>query len=191
MPTPARNRNHYQRARAPERKAEREEHILDAAEERVQRQPYAEIQMTDLARRVGLVKGTLYLYFPTKEALFAAVMQRVFARFFADAAARIESQAASRAGLCQALCQALEAEPALRPLVAVLHGVLEHNLSDREVAAFKHFLREEVLALGARIDARLRWRAGSGARLIVRLHVLVIGLHHVATPSPAVKRVLA
>src|SRR5262245_42575041 len=191
MPTPARNRNHYQRARAPERKAEREEHILDAAEERVQRQPYAEIQMSDLARRVGLVKGTLYLYFPTKEALFLRVMRRVFARFFAAAERELESQPATRAGRCGALLAAIDGEPALRALVAVLHTALEHNISDREVAAFKRFLLEEVTRLGARIDARLRWPAGSGARLIVRLHVLVIGLHHVATPSPAVRRALA
>jgi len=181
----------FQRARAPERKAERNEAILDAAEARIQRQPFAEIQMSDLARRVGLVKGTLYLYYPTKEALFLAVMRRVFARFFETAAARVESLAASRAGICQALIESLEAEPALRALVAVLHTALEHNISDREVAAFKHFLLDEVTRLGARIDSRLRWRPGSGARLIVRLHVLVIGLHHVGTPSPAVKRALA
>jgi AcrR family transcriptional regulator len=181
----------FRRARAPARKAERVEAILDAAEARVRREPFADIQMADLARRIGLVKGTLYLYYPTKEALFLAVMRRVFARFFATAAARLESLPATRAGVCQALAAAIGAEPALRPLVAVLHTALEHNLTVRCVADFKHFLREEVGTLGARIDARLRWPAGSGARLVLRLHVLVIGLHHVATPSPAVRRALA
>jgi AcrR family transcriptional regulator len=181
----------YQRARAPERKAERSEAILAVAEERVQREPYAEIQMTDLARRVGLVKGTLYLYFPTKEALFLAVVRRVFGRFFAAAAAGLESRPATRAGVCQALLAAVAGEPALRALVAVLHTGLEHNTGDRDLLAFKRFLRDEVGGLGARIDTRLRWHAGSGARLLVRLHVLLIGLHHVATPSAAVERVLA
>jgi AcrR family transcriptional regulator len=181
----------YQRARAPERKAERSEAILAVAEERVQREPYAEIQMTDLARRVGLVKGTLYLYFPTKEALFLAVVRRAFGRFFASAAAGLESHPATRTGVCQALLAAVAAEPALRALVAVLHTGLEHNTGDRDLLAFKRFLRDEVGGLGARIDRRLRWPAGSGARLLVRLHVLLIGLHHVATPSAAVERVLA
>jgi len=181
----------YRRARAPEHKAEREARILAVAEQRVQRQPYAEIQMSDLARRVGLVKGTLYLYFPTKEALFLRVMRRVFARFFAAAARELEPSPATRAGLCAALLAAVDGEPALRSLVAVLHSALEHNISDGEVAAFKRFLLEEVTRLGASIDARMRWRHGSGARLVVRLHVLLIGLHHVATPSPAVRRALA
>src|SRR5262245_35884942 len=114
----------YLRARAPERKAEREARILDVAEERVQRQPFADIQMSDLARRVGLVKGTLYLYFPTKEALFLRVMQRVFARFFESAANELESHPATKAGVCAALLAALDGEPALRPLVAVLHTAL-------------------------------------------------------------------
>jgi TetR/AcrR family transcriptional regulator, cholesterol catabolism regulator len=190
MKTPARAVR-WARARAPARKAERAEAILDAAEERVLREPFAEIQMSDLARRVGLVKGTLYLYFPTKEALFLAVARRVLDRFFAAAEAELAAAPASRAGACAALLRATQAEPALRPLLAVLHTGLEHNVSERELAAFKHFLRDELLALGARIDARLRWPAGSGARLVLRLHVLLIGLHHVATPSPAVQRVLA
>src|SRR5262249_53342642 len=75
-----------------------------------------------------------------------------------------------------------------RSLVAVLHLALEHNISDRDVASFKRFMLEEVTRLGRCIDTRLRWRGGSGARLIVRLHVLVIGLHHVSTPRPAVRR---
>ena len=181
----------YLRARAPEHKAERRDAILDVAERRVQVQPYAEIAMADVARHVGLSKGTLYLYFPTKEALFLEVMRRAFARFFAAAEAGLAPGRSTRAEVARALLDALAATPALRHLVGVLHTVLEHNATDAEIRAFKRLLREGVLALGARIERALRWPDGAGAQLLVRFHELLIGLQHVATPSRAVARALA
>jgi AcrR family transcriptional regulator len=191
MPTAAIRLPRFRRARAPERKLERRDAILDVAEERVLREPYAAIRMEDVALRLGLTKGTLYLYFPTKEALFLAVMRRGFARFFARAGAALAAGRATHEEAADALLGALAASPALPHLASVLHTVLEHNVADAEIAAFKHFLREEVLALGARIDRALRWPAGSGAQLLLRFHVLLIGLHHVSTPSRGVARALA
>src|SRR5262245_27826621 len=170
---------HYLRARAPERKAERRDAILDVAERRVQAQPYAEIAMADLARRLGLSKGTLYLYFPTKEALFLEVMRRAFARFFDAAETGLPPARSTRAEVAGALLRALDATPALRHLVGVLHTVLEHNVADADVRAFKRMLREGVLRVGARIERALRRPDGAGAQLLVRFHVLLIGLHHV------------
>lgn len=187
----ARRSRSYRRARAPERKLERRDAILDVAEQRVLREAYGAIHMHDVARRLELTKGTLYLYFPTKEALFLGVMRRAFERFFARAAAELGERRATRAEVADALLAALDAAPALPHLASVLHTALEHNVSDAEVVSFKHFLRERVLELGGRIDRSLRAPAGSGAQLLLRFHVLLIGLHHVSTPSRAVARALA
>jgi AcrR family transcriptional regulator len=37
---------------------------------------YAGTKLSDIARRAGISKGTMYLYFPSKEALFRAVVDR-------------------------------------------------------------------------------------------------------------------
>jgi AcrR family transcriptional regulator len=182
----------YRRARAVEQKAERREAILDAAERMLlQSGAYAAIRMDRIAHRLGLAKGTLYLYFDTKEALFLAVMHRAFAFFFDQAEARIEVGRSTRPAVATAILAALDATPALPCLASVLHTALEHNVGDAEVAAFKHFLRERVTRLGTRIDRALGWPGGSGAVLLLRFHVLLIGLHHVSTPSRVVTRVLA
>ena len=181
----------FRRARAPERKLERRDAILDVAERCVLRTAFGAICMNDVAGRLGLSKGTLYLYFSTKEALFLGVMRRAFERFFARAGEALGTGRATRAEVADALLTALDSVPALPRLASVLHSSLEHNVSAREIAAFKHFLREHVVELGERIDRSLGWRAGSGARLLLRFHVLVIGLHDVSTPSPAVARALA
>ena len=47
--------------------------ILEASARLFARRPYHEVLMEDVARDVGVAKGTIYRHFPTKEDLFAAV----------------------------------------------------------------------------------------------------------------------
>jgi len=65
------------RAYRPEEKASRRQSILVGALQLLRETAYPDLRMTDLAQRLGLGKGTLYLYFPTKESLFLAVLQAV------------------------------------------------------------------------------------------------------------------
>ena len=61
------------RRRAPE---ERPGQILDAALDVFGAHGLAAARLDDIARRAGIAKGTIYLYFPTKEELFKAVVRR-------------------------------------------------------------------------------------------------------------------
>jgi len=54
------------RARTPEAKSERREQLLDAALDSFFKQGFAAARMEDIARRAGVSKGTLYLYFASK-----------------------------------------------------------------------------------------------------------------------------
>jgi AcrR family transcriptional regulator len=58
---------------------ERQDHILKAALDVFSEHGFAATRLEDVARRAGLAKGTLYLYFPDKEALFERVLQSVVA----------------------------------------------------------------------------------------------------------------
>ena len=61
---------------------EREDLILQAAEEVLMEKGYHETSMDEIAARVGIAKGTVYLHFPSKEdlviALFGRELQKVF-----------------------------------------------------------------------------------------------------------------
>jgi AcrR family transcriptional regulator len=71
--------------------------ILDAAEELLVSYGYQRITVDEVARRAGVGKGTVYLYWPSKLELFGAVLIR-------DAARLIEAQlAAIRADPAEAL----------------------------------------------------------------------------------------
>lgn len=59
------------------RKEERPAEIVDAAADIFIERGYAATRTDDIARRAGVAKGTLYLYFTTKEDLFKAVVEQV------------------------------------------------------------------------------------------------------------------
>lgn len=65
-------------------KAMRPGEILDAAFEEFSQNGYAATRLEDVARRVGLTKGALYLYFPSKVELFKAVVRGCVQPVFAE-----------------------------------------------------------------------------------------------------------
>jgi len=54
--------------------------ILDAANAIIDEGGFADMRMTDVARRAGMAVGTLYLYFPSKHDVMRALGARLFAR---------------------------------------------------------------------------------------------------------------
>ncbi|WP_020666998.1 TetR/AcrR family transcriptional regulator [Amycolatopsis nigrescens] len=57
-------------------RSERAERILDAAGELLLRLGYRRVTVEDVAEHAGIGKGTVYLHWKTREALFLAVLQR-------------------------------------------------------------------------------------------------------------------
>jgi AcrR family transcriptional regulator len=60
---------------ADERRLERREAILAAALDEFSSQGFAAARLDDVARRAGIAKGTIYLYFRDKEALFQELVR--------------------------------------------------------------------------------------------------------------------
>ena len=79
-----------QRAIQAEDKQERHHAILDAAERLLLRSPERIANVAEVADEAGLAKGTVYLYFPSKEELLLARARAQHRRFLprADRAAR-------------------------------------------------------------------------------------------------------
>ena len=68
------------------RRAEaRPNEVLDAALELFMEQGFAATRVEDIAKRAGISKGAVYLYFPSKEALFEGLVKRGVAPFAQNA----------------------------------------------------------------------------------------------------------
>lgn len=66
------------------RKDERPQELLDAALDLFVEKGLAATRAEDVARRAGVSKGTLYLYYPGKDALFKAVVRHYLAQVIVE-----------------------------------------------------------------------------------------------------------
>jgi AcrR family transcriptional regulator len=183
----------YQRARKVGEKQQRRQAILDAAWEMYQTTPYESLVMAAVAERIGLAKGTMYLYFATKEELFLALAEREMSAWFGDVIARLSAErpAWDIPDTVRVLCSTLDARPGLTRLLAILSTVLEHNIDLETATRFKRMVLSNMQRVGALLEQRLPFlAAGEGTRTLLRCYALVIGLGHLADPAPVVREAL-
>ena len=181
------------RAMRDEQKEERRQVILDAAWQLFQSNPYETVNISDVARDAGLAKGTVYLYFKTKEELFLVVQEQQFRRWFDEIDAQL--QALENDGtiptVAALMTDSLSQRSTLMRLFAIVHVILEQNVEYKAILRFKHMLLERLLRTGALLETCLPGLGpGQGARLLLRAYALVIGLQHLADPAPLVRQAL-
>ena len=181
------------RAIKDEQKHERRQAILDIAWQLFQDMPYPQITMSEVAERAGLAKGTLYLYFKTKEELFLALQEQQLAAWFDEVDAQLS--AAQGAGdivqVADLICGSLERRPGLTRLLAMLHSILEQNVGYDTALRFKRMLLARMSGTGALLEDCLSFlTSGQGAHLLLQAHALIIGMRHLADPAPVARRVL-
>jgi AcrR family transcriptional regulator len=185
------------RARNDEAKRSRRSAILDTAWQLFQGTPYSAVAMAEVAERTGLAKGTLYLYFKTKEELFLALQEQQLMGWFDEVDRALAADRADRADwpsgdVVSLLCGTLERRPGVARLLAILSPTLEQNIPFAEALRFKRQLAERLAVTGALLERCLLFlAAGEGAQLLLRCQALVIGLQHLADPAPVMRQVLA
>src|SRR5438552_8190256 len=149
MPAVAR-RSRKARPRWQRRKAARPAEIVTAALEVFVERGFAAARLEEVARRAGVTKGTLYLYFKSKEALFKAVVRETIVPVIAQG----EALAQSFPGTARELVERLVREYWRLVGETDLAGI--PKLMMAEAATFPQLTRfyyEEVVARGHRLMA--------------------------------------
>jgi AcrR family transcriptional regulator len=175
-----------QRARQGHQKRERRATILAAALATLEETPYQDLTMTQVAARAGLVKGTLYLYFATKEELFLELLRGQLHGWLWDLEAGLELL--PRRGRLEATARLVAetalARPLLRTLLGVLPGTLERNLSAQTLQAFQREWTSRAAAMGSLLESTLPFLVqGEGVRLLHRICAHIIGLQALTDPG--------
>jgi AcrR family transcriptional regulator len=183
-----------QRARKDEDKEARRRLILDAAVALYERTSYAEVKMADVAEASRLAKGTVFLYFPTKEALFLALLEERFFAWFEKLDARLEHGEGRWTGprVARTVAESLEGEETLTRLLALLQTVLEQNVTVEQVRQFKERLLAALAKSAALVERRLPFlTTADSQRLMLHVYALVTGLRQMADIAPVTREVLA
>jgi AcrR family transcriptional regulator len=159
-------------------KAARREAIVDAAStlyERALELP----GVAEVAAEAGLAKGTMYLYFETKEAIYLALHQRHTQAFFEALIARVEAPALFDLGTMLAIVdEYMIRQAAFLPLSHVCLGAAPDRIDERSHEAFHVALGGWLQRAGAGLERRLpRLLRGDGVRFLQQGYALLLGLY--------------
>jgi AcrR family transcriptional regulator len=159
-------------------KRERRDTILDAAERLLRGQPERVASMAEVAVEAGLAKGTLYLYFASKEELLLAVHERLIERFFSDLIALVEDAPTVDFAAVLALTRAHLIDSSLfLPLAARCLGLMTHSVPAAVALAFKERMAARLERAGAGIERRFgAMDTGRGVSLLRHSYALILGL---------------
>lgn len=184
-------KSHLKRALAPQHKTERRVAIVDAAEALLRRDPSARFSVDELARRAGLAKGTVYLYFGTREEVLLALHERQTHGIFdviekALAAPDSHGRQVVENGLAY-----LRARPEFYPLAGNCRYMLDTNIGTEAALAFKLGIARRLEPLGRRIEQlNPGLAAGEGVALLTNCYALIIGLWQQADPPLCLRKVM-
>lgn len=167
-------------ALAAEDKEARREAILAAARTLFLREPEKLPSAAAIATEAGLAKGTVYLYFETKEEIFLdilhvyrmATMSAIREAFAADGRSpgeRVDTFLANYVA-------DIVAHPEILTLESLGYSVLERNVARDRLRSYKVALSEALLAAGVVVENSLGLEAGEGARVLVHTYALTQGL---------------
>lgn len=178
-------------------KQERYEAIITAANDILAVTPYQDITLEAVAARVGVARGTLYLYFKTKEELFLTLLERIAVDWYdcldaqlkAACAADIKPEIEQIAILFTA---SIVQRPNFVRLMSLLHNILEYNINYERAADFKRNMAEHRRQTAQLLEKCLPFlQPGQGGQLMLYSNTLIIGFMHQAEPAPVVKEILA
>lgn len=143
--------------------------------------------MNQVAREAALAKGTLYLYFGTKEELFLALLTEHL-RAWAGQLETLLTQRPPRtpAEVADLLIESARGQEGLRRLLILLGNVLERNVRPELSLGFKREFRRMMDG----VLPHLPFAPEVTLRLLMHLYVLALGWQQLgeARPVPALAR---
>ena len=166
------------RATRDQDKLDRRREILDAAGRLFLSHPEGLANMDELAESAGVAKGTLYLYFPSKEEVLLALHERGVHAVFDEIDREIEAKLESftLADLSALARVHLIESPIYLPLATQVISFIGRSIPVDSVVRFHMSIYERVARSGAALEQVFKLPAGDGARLLQYTHAFVVGL---------------
>ena len=169
-----------QHALDPKDKEARRASILAAARDLFLRSPEKLPSSAMIAHTAGLAKGTVYLYFRTKEEIFMALLHDQRSAFLEQVhrAFPIDNRTRERkiAGYLKSYVNYVTEHPETMKLEALGYSILERNLGLDLIQAFKSELAASLRTAGKAVDDSLSLRQGQGIRLLMHTYAITLGL---------------
>ena len=178
------------RARSDDQKRARARAILSAAEALYLENPGQLPTAAQIARRAGVAKGTLYLYYATKEEVYLALLQWRLGAWAESivTAMRARKGTLTRAALTKAYIDYPVRHPITLKLAALSSVVLEANVGEAAAVRFKLAQLERLKRLGLAASMRAdNIEPERATQLFLHAYAYLVGIWQLSDP-PAVCR---
>ena len=162
------------RARSAEQKELRRLAVLKAAEAYFHEVGYEAFSMAQLAKKTGVAKGTLYLYFNTREELFLTLYEQSLIRWSQVFIANLSASMTSKA-YAQALYLTAIADGTFLPLLIRLEHLIEHNVAIPRLIESKRAFIRQVKIIADPTSTSLTLSAAQAIEVVKTMGVLLIG----------------
>ncbi len=173
-----------QRAIAEEDKEARRHALLDAAEALFLEHPDRVASVAEVAGAAGLAKGTVYLYFPSKEEMLLSLHERHVAKFFAALTRVLASRrAAGFDEVWRVTRDHLIRAPGYLPLTSRCFGLMDRDIPTETALAFKVRVGQALTDAGAGLERHFpALPPGAGVALLQHSYGLIVGLWQLIHP---------
>ncbi|QHE87324.1 TetR/AcrR family transcriptional regulator [Hydrogenophaga sp. BPS33] len=154
-PTPSSDHDAAPRQRRARRKEARPGELLDAALQLFVEKGFAATRVEEVAARAGVSKGTLFLYFPSKEELFKAVVRENLAGRFPEWSEELDQFEGHSAELVRYCLHTWWERVGMTPASGITKLVMSEAGMFPEIAAF---YQQEVIEPGHALLRRVLQR---------------------------------
>jgi AcrR family transcriptional regulator len=148
--------------------------VLQVAETYLLEVGYEAFSMSKLAKKIGLAKGTLYLYFQTREELFLTLYDQSLIRWSQTFIDELSDSMTSKA-YSQKLFSTASADGTFLPLLIRLEHMIEHNVAIPRLISSKQMFINQVKTLARVTAISLRLSESQAIEVVKTMGVLLIG----------------
>ena len=180
------------RARSDDEKLLRRATILGAARVLLQKTDWTELRTSDVARRAGMAKASVFRYFGKKEELVLAVYLAELGAVFATLERELDgARSVSDVEIARRVAATLVDHPLFVRLSTAVHAALARRITVASARRFKGELLGQLAGAARLLEAKLpALPPGAGLRLLLRCHAAMIGLSQLADSPPSVEAAL-
>ena len=173
-----------QRAIASEDKEARGHAILDAAERLFLKHPERMASVSEVAAAAGLAKGTVYLYFPSKEEMLLALHERHVGAFFGALMRKIvQPGPVGFDDVFGVTRDTLIRLPGYLELTSRCFALMDRAIPEETALAFKARVAATLSAAGVHLERHFGLARGDGVTLLLHSYGLLVGLWQLLHPN--------
>lgn len=182
----------FKRASTTESKEYRKQTILEAATSLFFENPGALPTVSEISKRCSIAKGTVYIYFSTKEQIFLTIIEELFTEFikqtegFILASDGVENPLES---IINKLCRYFSDNRTMLYLAGMTNSIIEQNIEIEAAYEHKKSIQKQLLDLGALMGNTLSLDKILCAKLLLRTYAITLGTRQICNPPKKVQQI--